>query len=196
MVSYVARLSDIGCLRCENLGSKTFKNNTIISECRPYLWTVRVYSVFSQLLNKAAHYHSHLDRLVLTALRRMWLNVIRFYPQNVFYIEYSFLSQATASQWSLTWQCLCDKHMYITGKVTPLTKHSGQPYSSFLSLSLATSCILFPIITTILAYGAFSDSSYSAVTWRKLHLDANFGDRETQIDVNREFNIAFAWMKK
>lgn len=37
MVSYVARLSDIGCLRCENLGSKTFKNNTIISECRPYL---------------------------------------------------------------------------------------------------------------------------------------------------------------
>lgn len=86
--------------------------------------------------------------------------------------------------------------MYIAGKVTPLTKHSGQPYSSFLSLSLATSCILFPIITTILAYGAFSDSSYSAVTWRKLHLDANFGDRETQIDVNREFNIAFAWMKK
>lgn len=43
-------------------------------------------------LTLAAHYHSHLDRLVLTALRRMWLNVIRFYPQNVFYIEYSFLS--------------------------------------------------------------------------------------------------------
>lgn len=143
-------------------------------------------------LTLAAHYHSHLDRLVLTALRRMWLNVIRFYPQNVFILNTVF----SASQWSLTWQCLCDKHMYITGKVTPLTKHSGQPYSSFLSLSLATSCILFPIITTILAYGAFSDSSYSAVTWRKLHLDANFGDRETQIDVNREFNIAFAWMKK
>lgn len=62
-------------------------------------------------------------------------------PTKCFYIEYSFLSQATASQWSLTWQCLCDKHMYITGKVTPPTKHSGQPYSSFLSLSLATSCI-------------------------------------------------------
>lgn len=62
-------------------------------------------------------------------------------PTKYFYIEYSFLSQATASQWSLTWQCLCDKHMYITGKVTPPTKHSGQPYSSFLSLSLATSCI-------------------------------------------------------
>lgn len=142
-------------------------------------------------LTLAAHYHSHLDRLVLTALRRMWLNVIRFYPQNVFYIEYSFLSITVITNMTVpVWQT------YITGKVTPLTKHSGQPYSSFLSLSLATSCILFPIITTILAYGAFSDSSYSAVTWRKLHLDANFGDRETQIDVNREFNIAFAWMKK
>lgn len=121
-------------------------------------------------------------------------NVIRFYPRNVFYIEYSFLSQATASQWSLTWQCLCDKHMYTTGKATPPTKHSGQPYSSFLSLSLATSSI-YCFLLLLLSWPMVLFQILHIQQWREENytVDANCGHCETQIGINREFNIAFAW---